>query len=344
LSLPDNVALNFRTSYVEQFNLLLEKQFGQNVVTIGYVGSVGRHLPVVLNDINVPDPLTAPASLRGPDGRFDVRPTANILPNLGGVGEYESIGSSSYHSLQASFQRRYSNGLTVSANYTYSHSIDDATTLSYEGQEGFGNADPFAIHRFETGNSDLDLRHRFLGSATYELPFGKDFTGAKKLAFGGWQTNSVLVWNSGSPFTITDNFTAFGNSVFNGIGGGPTRPNQIAPATLSNPGIGEAFNTNAFVIPPLGTIGNTRRNSLYGPHFRHFDLSVFKDFQVTERAQLQFRAEAFNLTNTPNYFVANDQNQAPTTNAVQGAGFGKIVITNPNYTPRELQFALKVLF
>lgn len=344
LSLPDNVALNFRTSYVEQFNLLLEKQFGQNVITIGYVGSVGRHLPVVLNDVNVPDPLTAPNSLRGPDGRFDVRPTANILPGLGGVGEYESAGSSSYHSLQVSFQRRYSNGLTVSANYTYSHSIDDATTLSYEGQEGFGNADPFNIHRFETGNSDLDLRHRFLASATYELPFGKSFNGAKKLALGGWQANSILVWNSGSPFTITDNFTAFGNSIDNGIGGGPTRPNQIAPATLSNPGIAEAFNTAAFVIPPLGTIGNTRRNSLYGPDFRHFDFSLFKNFQVTERAQLQFRAETFNLSNTPNYFVANDQNQAPTTNAVQGAGFGKIVITNPNYTPRELQLALKLLF
>jgi len=344
LGLPDNVALNFRTSYVEQFNLLLEKQFGQNVVTIGYVGSVGRHLPVVLNDINVPDPLTAPASLRGPDGRFDVRPTANILPGLGGVGEYESAGSSGYQSLQASFQRRYSNGLTVSANYTYSHSIDDATTLSYEGQEGFGNADPFNIHRLETGNSDLDLRHRFLASATYELPFGKSFNGAKKMAFGGWQANSVLVWNSGSPFTITDNFTGFSNSVFNGIGGGPTRPNQIAPATLSNPGIGEAFNTAAFVIPPLGTIGSTRRNSLYGPDFRHFDLSIFKDFAVTEKAKLEFRAEAFNLSNTPNYFVANDQNQAATTNAVQGAGFGKIVITNPNYTPRELQFALKLLF
>jgi Carboxypeptidase regulatory-like domain len=344
LSLPDNVALNFRTSYVEQFNLLLEKQFGQNVVTVGYVGSVGRHLPIVLNDINVPDPLTAPASLRGPDGRFDVRPTANILPGLGGVGEYESEGSSSYHSLQVSFQRRYSNGLTVSANYTYSHAIDDATTLSYEGQEGFGNADPFAIHRFETGNSDLDLRHRFLGSATYELPFGKNFNGAKKIALAGWQANSILIWNSGSPFSITDNFTGFSNSVFNGIGGGPTRPNQIAPATLSNPGIAEAFNTNAFVIPTLGTIGNTRRNSLYGPDFRHFDLSIFKDFTLTERAKLQFRAESFNLTNTPNYFVANDQNQAPTTNAVQGSGFGKIVITNPNYTPRALQFALKLLF
>jgi hypothetical protein len=343
LSLPDNVALNFRTSYVEQFNLLLQKQFGQNVITIGYVGSVGRHLPVVINDINVPDPLTAPASLRGPDGRFDTRPTATILPGLGGVGEYESSGSSSYHSLQTSFQRRYSNGLTVSANYTYSHSIDDATTLSYEGQEGFGNADPFAIQQFETGNSDLDLRHRFVGTVTYELPFGKNFVGAKKLALAGWQANTVLIWNSGSPFSITDNFTGFGNSVFNGIGGGPTRPNQIAPATLSNPSINEWFNPAAFVIPPLGTIGNTARNSLYGPSFRHFDLSIFKDFTLTERVKLQFRAEAFNLTNTPSYFVANNQNDAPTTNAVQGAGFGKIVITNPNYTPRALQFALKLI-
>ena len=344
LSLPDNVALNFRTSYVEQFNLLLQKQFGQNVITVGYVGSVGRHLPVVINDINVPDPLTAAASLRGPDGRFDTRPTAAILPGLGGVGEYESVGSSSYHSLQTSFQRRYSNGLTVSVNYTYSHSIDDATTLSYEGQEGFGNADPFAIQRFETGNSDLDLRHRFVGAVTYELPFGKNFTGAKKVALAGWQANTVLIWNSGSPFTITDNFTGFANSVFNGIGGGPTRPNQIATATLSNPGINEWFNPAAFVIPPLGTIGNTARNSLYGPSFRHFDLSLFKDFTLTERVKLQFRAEAFNLTNTPSYFVANDQNDAPTTNAVQGAGFGKIVTTNPNYTPRALQFALKLVF
>ncbi len=344
LSLPDNVALNFRTSYVEQFNLLLQKEFGQNVITIGYVGSVGRHLPVVINDINVPDPLTAPASLRGPDGRFDTRPTAAILPGLGGVGEYESIGSSSYNSLQASFQRRYHNGLTVSVNYTYSHSIDDATTLSYEGQEGFGNADPFAIKQFETGNSDLDLRHRFVGTATYELPFGKNFTGAKKLALAGWQANTVLIWNSGSPFTITDNFTGFANSVFNGIGGGPTRPDQVAPATLSNPSINEWFNTGAFVIPTLGTIGNTPRNSLYGPSFRHFDLSIFKDFTVTERIKLQFRAESFNLTNTPSYFVANNQNDAPTTNAVQGAGFGKIVITNPNYTPRALQLALKLIF
>jgi hypothetical protein len=176
------------------------------------------------------------------------------------------------------------------------------------------------------------------------LPFGKNFNGANKIALAGWQANTALVWNSGSPYSITDNFTGFSNSIFNGIGGGPTRPNQIAPATLSNPGLAEAFNTNAFVIPPLGTIGNTGRNSLYGPDFRHFDLSIFKEFALSDRAKVQFRAESFNLTNTPHYFVANNQNDAATTNAVPSSGFGKIGTTNQNYNPRMLQFAFKLLF
>ena len=105
------------------------------------------------------------------------------------------------------------------------------------------------------------FRHRFLGSATYELPFGKSLpTGAKKVALAGWQANSILIWNSGSPFSITDNFTGFGNSVFNGIGGGPTRPNQIAPAdSIQSLRRGGVLTPNAFVIPTSWhTIGNTR--------------------------------------------------------------------------------------
>src|SRR5581483_7392380 len=196
LALPDNVALNFRTSYVYQYNLLVEKQFGANVISAGYVGGSGRHLPVVLNDVNVQDPLN-PASHRGPDGRLDTRPTVALLPNLGSVGMYESAGSSSYNALQTSFQRRFTHGLSVSANYTWSHEIDDATHLSMEGQEGFGNADPFNIRLVEKGNGDLDLRHRFVTTASYELPFGKNFSGSKKTLLGGWQTNMVLVWNSG---------------------------------------------------------------------------------------------------------------------------------------------------
>jgi Carboxypeptidase regulatory-like domain len=375
LSLPDNVALNFRTSYVHQFNLELQKQFGANVITIGYVGQLGRHLPQVVNDVNIPDPLNtthttantagfgvpntitgAPCvtPMSGCDLRFTVRPTATTLPGLGGVGEYFSEGTSSYNSLQASFQRSYHNGLTVSANYTYSHAIDDATDLSLEGQEGFGNADPFDLKRFETGSSDLDLRHRFVATATYELPFAKSFTGAKKVGLAGWQVNGILVWNSGTPFSITDNFTGFANSVFNGIGGGTTRPNQIANPGLPNPSNAEFFNNTAFEVPVLGTIGNTGRNTLYGPSFRYFTFSVFKDFPITEKVKLQFRTEIFNLTNTPSFFIPNNQNDHATTNQVPTAdqiaagtvspAFGQVVVTNPNYTPREIQFALKLLF
>lgn len=339
------VQLDLKSGSVDQFNLLVEKQFGQNVLTLGYVGDVGHHLPIVINTINVPNPATiAPGTVA------TVRPRAAILPTLGGVGDYISEGSSTYHAMQVSFQRRYSKGLTIFANYTWSHAIDDTAILSNEGQEGFGNANPFNIKGTETANSDLDLRHRFVLSGTYELPFGKSFSGIRKMALGGWQTNTVLVWNSGSPYTITDNFTGTGNNIFGSIGGGPTRPNQIAPATVPDPNVSQFFNRNAFVIPQLGVIGTAPRNGLFGPHFRHFDFSLFKDFPLKERLKMQFRAEFFNLTNTPSFFIANDQNHDATTNLVPAAGsapnpaFGQIVRTNPNYTPREIQLALKLLF
>ena len=159
------------------------------------------------------------------------------------------------------------------------------------------------------------------------------------MALAGWQANTILVWNSGSPYSITDNFTGFGNSVFNGIGGGPTRPNQIAPGYASRK---HSIPTHLSYRPSapsetLVAIACTARTS-------GISTSIFKDFALSDRARLQFRAESFNLTNTPNYFVANNQNDAATTNAVQGSGFGKIVTTNPNYTPRTLQLAVKLLF
>ncbi len=351
LSLGDNVALNFRTSYVIQFNQLFEKSFGRNVVSIGYVGQLGRHLPATINDINVPDPHNA--TIGNP---LSVRPTATILPGLGGVGEYYSIGSSSYNSLQTSFQRRLSRGLSVTANYTYSHALDDVTDLSLEGQEGWGNLDPFNISGFEYGNSDLDLRHRLVGAFTYALPTVAHGNAIERIAVNGWQANGILIWNAGSPFSITDNYSYPGNSIYNGIGGGPTRPLQIGNPHLAHKGISEWFDRNAFETPQLGQFGNTSRNSLIGPTFKHFDFSLFKDFQIYERYNLEFRAESFNLSNTPGYFVANNQNDSATTNqvainpAITGAAlapstaFAKITTTNPSYVPRQLQFALKLKF
>ena len=349
LSLGDNVDLNFRTSYVIQYNTLVEQQIGRNVVTVGYVGQLGRHLPATINDINVPDPHTAMIGQQ-----LTVRPTATILPGLGGVGEYYSIGSSSYNALQVSFQRRLSQGLTITSNYTWSHAIDDVTDLSLEGQEGWGNLDPFDIARYETASSDLDLRNRFVFAGNYELPFLKSSKGLTRLALAGWQANSIWIWNAGSPFSITDNYTGLGNSIYGGIGGGPTRPLQVGDPHLGGHTINQWFNPQAFVVPQKGQFGNTPRNSLTGPTFEHFDLSIFKDFLLTERFNLEFRAESFNLTNTVGYFVPNNQNDHATTNAVgsynasgvvvPGSGLAQIVSTNPAYVPREIQFALKLKF
>lgn len=368
LSLGDSVDPGFRTSYVEQFNLLVEKQLGANVVTIGYVGQNGRHLPATINDINLPNPstITPDTVVAGkivPGNAATIkRPTATILPGLGGVGGYNSIGSSSYNALQVSFQRRMSHGLTIASNYTWSHAIDDVTDLSFEGQEGWGNNNPFNIAGTETASSDLDLRNRFVFSGSYELQAFKNAHGVKRLALAGWQSNIIWIWNAGSPFSITDNYTGQGNSLYGpaGISPGPNRPLQIGDPHVAHRTINQWFNPLAFETPLNGQPGTTPRNSLTGPTFEHADVSLFKTFYLTERFGLEFRAEAFNVTNTVGYFVPNDQNQHATTNAVgtnplsinpaappalvPGSGFAQIVSVNPGYVPRELQFAMKLKF
>jgi hypothetical protein len=106
-------------------------------------------------------------------------------------------------------------------------------------------------------------------------------------------------------------------------------------------GLSEFFNTAAFAPQPLGTIGNTQRNSLFGPDFRHVDLSIFKNFPVTERVNLQFRVESFNISNTPNFFIANNNSG---NQQFGNAAFGTISATDPNYVPRQYQFVLKAQF
>ena len=331
---------HFKSGVAEQFNLLLEKAFGANVATVGYVGVLGRHLPLTINDINEPAPN---ASGSAP------RPLAAVgLPNVSGVNWLSSEGTSNYNALQMTLQRRYSNGLTANLNYTYSHALSDVTGLSEEGQEGWSDADPFNIRKYEYGNADNDIRHRFAGTVTYELPFGKHLQGTKKMLLGGWQTNALLAWQSGKPFTIINNGADGGmNNRSHGpaINGGVDRPNMFplgqgvaVPGTTCISAFGHDFCPQA-----LGTVGSEPRNALYGPHFRHLDMSLFKDFQINERLKVQFRTEVFNLSNTPNYYVNNNVNSSPPTFLGNGS-FGKITATDPNYTPREIQFALKILF
>jgi hypothetical protein len=335
----------FRPALIQQFNLQIEQQFGSNVLTVGYVGNIGQHLPETINDINVPTPAAVLASAS--TGYNAPRPLNTQLPNLGTVNWLASEGISNYNALQTSFQRRLASGLAFDANYTWAHGLSDVTGFSEEGHQGWSDADPTKIRQIEYGNAENDIRNRFALSINYKLP-GKNFKGAEQVALGGWQTNAIVAWQSGKDFSVTNSNASggFNNWASPFINNGPDRPNQIHSAKLAHPVIGSGgtyFDTTAFVHQAEGTVGNTARNSLYGPHFRHIDLSLFKDFPINEKLKVQFRMETFNITNTPSFYMDNNVNSGPGTR-LGNSSFGQITATDPNYVPRQLQFALKLQF
>ncbi|MDQ2833984.1 MAG: TonB-dependent receptor [Acidobacteriota bacterium] len=348
-------APHFKNAMIQQFNLQIEQQFGSNVFTIGYVGNLGEHLPESINNINQPlpyNPLAPLGSAQNPNN--GARTTATLLPNLGGFSYIDSGGISKYSGLQTSFQRRFSKGLAFDANYTWSKALSDITGFSQQGSnQGWSNALPTNIRSVEYGNSENDIQNRFALSLNYELQFGKNFTGIKRAALSGWQTNMIAEWQSGKPFTIinggggVDNpiesdgkAHGFSNRAVPQNSGGNDRPNTIKDPRLGHKTNGKFFDTSAFAPQPLGTIGNTQRNSLFGPDYRHVDLSLFKTFTITERVGVQFRAESYNISNTPNFYMPNGNGGDQFGNSA----FGTISQTDPNYTPRQYQFALKALF
>ena len=342
-------APNFRSALIQQFNLQVEEQWGANVFTVGYVGNTGQHLPESINNINQPapfNPITDPAG--------SARPLNTQLPNLSGVSLIQSEGVSNYNALQTSFQRRFTKGLAFDANYTWGKVLSDITGFSQQGgSQGWSDADPTHIRQSEYGVAENDIQNRFALSLNYALQYGKNFTGIRQFALAGWQLNTITAWQSGKPFTITETGSGADNPVesdgqqhgYNNRAtpinsGGQDRPDQIKDARLGHKSLTEFFDTTAFAPQPLGTIGTAQRNSLFGPNFRHVDLSIFKDFPVTERVKLQFRAESFNVSNTPNFYIGNGSSAASFGNPA----FGTVSQTDPNYTPREYQFALKAHF
>jgi len=352
--------VNFKNALIQQFNLQVEQQFGANVFVLGYVGNIGQHLPESINNVNqaLPyNPLYPVGSARNPVG--GVRPLSGPLPNLGNISYLATGGVSNYNSLQASLQRRFTHGLAFDANYTWAKGLADTSSFSQQGDQGWSNANPFNIRQIEYGNTDTDLQNRFALSVNYELQYGKEFTGLKKAFLSGWDANMIALWQTGKVFSIVESGQGADNPLDSGPGAptptaygynnravpqnanGADRPNTITDPRLGHKTLSEFFNTAAFAPQPLGTVGNTARNSIFGPHFRDVDLSIFKDFPVTERATVQFRVEAFNISNTPNFFIGNNN----TSNQEFGnASFGQITATDPNYNPRQYQFVLKVKF
>jgi hypothetical protein len=204
-------------------------------------------------------------------------------------------------------------------------------TPDYGGAEGWGIT-PAQIHRLDWGNSDVDIRHQAAGTVNYQLPWGASLTGVKGVLARGWQTNAIFVWQTGQPFTVVNSKNRTGTT----LSTGSDRPNQIGSGHVSDPSISKWFNTADFATQTLGTLGSERRNSLYGPHSRHVDLSVFKKFMLSERISLEFRAELFNVTNTASFTGVNAQ--------LGTSNFGTVSGLTNGYVPRSAQFAVKFQF
>lgn len=326
---------NFTNTRVAQYNLFVQQQFGANVVSIGYVGMSGRHVAIVLPDINAPLPNTC-GLLTGAASATcyaNLRPFNALAPNLTTVVQLQSTGNSNYNSMQTSFDRRATKGLTLGATYTWAHDIDEGGTVGNAPGSllAFGN-DPSNNRAFERGNSYYDARNRITTRINYLLPFGSSLHGLRAIAGKGWQGNILYSWQTGLPFSVTNS-----SNISNAVTGVNDRPNQISNnLTTSNPSFAKFFNTAAFVAQTVGNFGSERRNQLYGPHYRHLDVSLFKTFDVSEHAKLEFRAEVFNLTNTTNFFTPNY--------TLQSALFGQLTSTSPSYNPRLIQLAAKVNF
>jgi hypothetical protein len=305
-----------RTPYVQQWNFSVQQQIGKSrVAELAYAGTKGTRL-IDARDIN-----QAAASPQQP----------NLRPNPGfaDIDILESQANSIYHSLQARLEQRMAAGLSLLASYTWSKSIDDSSNFfSSAGDPNFPQ-NSYNL-RAERGLCNFDVRQRLSIAYGYDIPLAR---GHRWL--GGWQTNGILTFQSGRPFTVAllsnDDNSNTGQSIL-GFGAND-RPNLIANAKLSSPSPDLWFNTSAFTLPPFGSFGNSGRNILTGPSLQSVNPSLVKNTKLAETATLQFRAEAFNTLNHPNFNLPDIFLGSPT--------FGRILSAG---SPRHIQLGLKLLF
>ena len=321
------VLYDVRTPRILQYLFNVEHQFTPNMVLeVGYLGSQGRDLQG-LYDANQPIPGTS------------ALPTRLPFSSIGIIQTVQGGGKSNYNSLGVKFTRRLSRGLTLLTAYTWSKSIDDTSAI--RGQSDTIFPQNSACLECERSVSAFNIPQRLVISTLYELPFGagRQFMnrgGILNEALGGWQIGSIYTIQSGLPGYPTP-----GNDQSNtGIGNGADRLNAtgISP-NLANPTPSLWFNPAAFSLEPFGTFGNAGRNTIPNPKHNDWDFSALKDFRIREGSALQFRFEAFNFLNHPNW---GNPGNTWGSSVKPAATFG--VINSTSIAMRQLQFALKYVF
>jgi hypothetical protein len=338
--------------YTEQFTLSIQRQFGRStVVTAGYVGSESHHLLTLL-EANPGDPAlclsvsqlsqVAPGSPTcGPFSESNVFTTASgkvingtrpvFGSNFGSVDWLTTIGNSNYNALQLSV-RHVRGGLDLQAGYTYSKSLDNSSSIAEQ-------LNPDNYHA-TYAPSAFDMKHNFVVSYRYELPFGRMF-GQRNRLTEGWAFSGITRFSTGFPVTFTNGGdTSLLGTQPNGVNSyGVDLPNVIpGPLNLNNnPRNGlPYFNTSLYSIPALGTPGTSAHRLFDGPGMVNFDMALSKTVKLTESKFLQFRLEAFNAFNHAQFF-----GPASVDGEITSSSFGQVVSA---VAPRLVQAAVKLGF
>lgn len=318
----------FRNPLVHKWNVAIQRELGWNTTwEVSYIGSKGQRL-VVLWDPNTP--------VNDPNPAAPTRPR-RLLPFIdGGIIETNAFGFSNYHALATQLEKRFSHGLDFLITYTWGHALTNVgTTLT----GGPGVRDVTNISG-EYSNANFDIRHRFVASWIYELPFGRGkafgstWSPAVDKVFGGWQVSGILTLQTGFPRSLTSiRRTCACPTIRPDVLPGRD-PNKAPPEGRSPE---KWFDTEAVTDPRPGTFGNLGNMTNFTPGIRNLDLSIFKNIPIKEQIRLQFRAEFFNTSNTPQFLPQSMQ-------TTQGAsGFGRLTSTNPG-SERHIQFALRLEF
>lgn len=306
------VSADYKLPYVHEFNFSAQRDliFGMTL-TSGFVASLGRQQSGTNNaiDLNGAAPGAANVQLR--------RILSNVYPNLSNVNTVKNYYTTSYLSWQTTLERRFTSGMTLNINDTWAHAIDNSE-IRY-----VTFAEPTTIK----GPSNSDIRNRAAVTWTYEIPFANRFREWYAAPLRNWRVNAVGFFQTGLVFAVTETSTQTNNAT------GTNRPDIVSSPKVAHQSAKEWFNPAAFVAQPNYTWGNLGRNTLFAPGTWDMDLGINREFKVREGISLQFRAEAFDFTNT-------ELHNAPI--AVLGQpNFGQILTSSGS---RTMQFGLKILF
>jgi hypothetical protein len=350
---------NITIPYAQNYNLTIERQFGAStIVTLGYVGSEGRHLletielnpginpagcaadPSCVSQANI-QPIAFPGNYKYP---------GNIFASIGDVA---TGGTSNYNAFQATVNHSFSHGLQFLVAYTYSHAMDLASGFENSGFGGSGSGgfgqlrstNPFNP-LLDYGNSNYDARHRLVISYVYDFPSIRHFNAFKWIPSritDGWNMSGITTFQSGFPLDVVDSsFPSLSSSAFTFYtyagGAGWDVPNAVGPVQYLNPRSSAGnqwFSGSAFAAPTIGTEGNAGRNIIRGPGRNNFDFALMKDTQITESTKIELRFEFFNFFNHTQF----DPNGINTD--FNSSSFGTETAA---HDPRLIQLAAKVYF